>query len=86
MSDDVQQQILATLREIRDGQRTAIEHLTAQRALVEEQVQRSRTTIAESVALQRLAVKRQRTITLIALPALFACMAAIAYLMFRYLF
>lgn len=79
-----QNETLATLREIRDGQRQIIELLSAHRALAEEQLMRSRETIAESVGLQRLALQRQRAITLIAVPAILACIAAIAYLVFRY--
>lgn len=79
-----QNETLATLREIRDGQRQIIELLSAHRALAEEQLRRSRETIAESVGLQRLALQRQRAITLIAVPAILACIAAIAYLVFRY--
>ena len=83
--NDTDQQILATLREIRDGQRAALEQLSAHRALTQQQVEWSRQSIETSVGLQRLAIKRQRTVSLIAIPALFACMAAIAYLMVRYL-
>ena len=84
MSQEIQQQILETLREIRDGQREMLSNLAAQRALAEEQIAKSRENIEESVGLQRLALKRQRTITLIAVPGIFACIAAIAYLVLRY--
>lgn len=83
MSDE-SQQILSALREIRDGQREIISHLAAQRELAEQQLQRSRTTIEESVGLQREALRRQRTITLVALPGILACIAAILYLVWRY--
>jgi hypothetical protein len=36
------------------------------------------------VGLQREALKRQRTITVVALPALLLCIAAIAWLLLRY--
>jgi hypothetical protein len=85
MSQETQQQILETLREIRDGQREMLSHLAAQRTLAEEQIKKSRESIEESVGLQRLALKRQRTITLIAVPGIFACIAAIVYLILRYL-
>ena len=77
-------EILNILRQIRDGQREVIQLLSAQRTLAEEQLKKSRETIAESVGLQRLALQRQRTITLIAVPAILACIAAIAYLVIRY--
>lgn len=76
--------LLATLREIRDGQRELIRIVSAHRALAEEQLKRSRETISESVGLQRLALQRQRALTLFAVPAILACIAAIAYLVFRY--
>lgn len=84
MSEETEQRILEVLREIRDDQREILGLLTVQRAATEEQVVKSRESIAESVSLQRLALARQRTITLIAVPAILACIAAIAYLVLRY--
>jgi hypothetical protein len=75
---------LDLLREIRDGQQTIIELLSAQRMLAEEQIKRSRDSIEESVGLQRLALQRQRTITLVAVPGILICIAAIGYLVLRY--
>ena len=84
MIQEIEQQMLDTLREIREGQREIIQLLSAQHATAEEQVRKSRETIAESVGLQRLALQRQRTVTLIAIPGILACIAAIAYLVLRY--
>jgi hypothetical protein len=84
VNQDTEQQILATLREIRDQQREIVGHLAAQRALAEEQVQKSRASIDESIGLQREALKRQQAITRIAIPGILACIAAIAYLVLRY--
>lgn len=84
MNPETEQQILATLREIRDGQREIIGHLLAQRSLAEEQLRKSRASVEESVGLQREALRRQRTITLVAVPGILACIAAIAYLVLRY--
>ncbi len=84
MPEENQKEILDTLREIRDGQREVIQLLSAQRTLAEEQLKKSRETISESVGLQRLALQRQRAITLIAIPAILACIATIAYLVIRY--
>jgi len=84
MSQENEQQMLEVLREIRDGQREMLGLLAAQRVAAEEQVKKSRESIAESVALQRLGLARQRTVTLIAVPGILACMAAIAYLVWRY--
>jgi hypothetical protein len=84
MSQDTEQQILETLRDIREGQREALQIMSSHRALVEEQLQVSRKRVEESVGLQRLALQRQKTITLIAIPGILACIAAIAYLVLRY--
>jgi hypothetical protein len=84
MNPEIEQQVLETLREIRDGQREMLSILAAQRSLAEEQIRKSRASIEESVGLQRLAIRRQRTISLIAIPGIAACIAAIAYLVLRY--
>ncbi|MFZ5568662.1 MAG: hypothetical protein ACOY95_16895 [Pseudomonadota bacterium] len=76
--------ILATLREIRDDQRALLAQVQAQRALAEQQMAQSKQRIDESVGLQREALRRQRTITVVALPALLLCIAAIAWLLLRY--
>jgi hypothetical protein len=77
LPDDPQREQLELLREIRDT-------LKAQRALVEEQLARSRRSVEESIGLQRTALARQRQITLIALPGILACILAIGYLVLRY--
>jgi hypothetical protein len=84
MDQETQQQVVDVLREIREGQREIIELLSAQQVAAEEHVKKSRESVAESVGLQRLALKRQRTVTLIAVPGILACIAAIAYLVMRY--
>jgi len=84
MSQETDQQILDTLREIREGQREALKIMEAHRALVEEQIQISRKTVEESVSLQRVALQRQKVITMIAVPGILVCIAAIAYLVARY--
>ncbi|MNZ53431.1 hypothetical protein D3C78_713090 [compost metagenome] len=85
MSDEqYRDESLSVLREIRDTQREILAQLGAQRALAEEQVRRSRETVEESIGLQRLALQRQRSITLIAVPGILACIAAIGYLVLRY--
>lgn len=78
------QEQVQLLREIRDGQLKIIELMSAQQALAEEQMKRSRASIDESVGLQKLALQRQRTITLFAVPAIMVCIAAIVFLILRY--
>lgn len=77
MAEDPQREQIELLREIRDT-------LGLQRALVEEQLARSRQTMDESLGLQRTALARQRQITLIAVPGILACLLAIGYLIWRY--
>lgn len=85
MNDDkLQQQLLAAVIEIRDTQRAMLEQMAAQRALAEQQVKKSMATVDESIGLQRLALQRQRTVTLVAVPGILACIAAIAYLVLKY--
>ena len=84
-NDQNQSEMLAVLREIRDGQRAMLEQVAAQRALIEEQVKRSRESIAESISLQKVALDRQRAITLFAMVGIVGCIAAILYLVLRYI-
>jgi hypothetical protein len=84
MSEDKEQQTLELLRQLRDGQREIVALLTAQRALAEEQLRKSQQRVEESVGLQKEALRRQKTITLIAVPGILVCIAAVAYLVLRY--
>ncbi|MGE5843105.1 MAG: hypothetical protein ACM335_12535 [Deltaproteobacteria bacterium] len=84
MSEEIVKQILETLREIREGQKDILAKLEEQRSLAEEQMRKSGARIEESVNLQRQALLKQRSITLIAVPGILVCILAIAYLVFRY--
>jgi hypothetical protein len=77
MSEKHLMELLETVREIRD-------HLFSQRALLEEQIARSRKTSEEAIALQRQALQRQRSVTVLAGIGILACIAAIGYLVIRY--
>ena len=77
MSEKHFMELLETVREIRD-------HLSSQRALLEEQIARSRKTAEEAIALQRQALQRQRSVTVLAGIGILACIAAIGYLVIRY--
>lgn len=83
-NDKFQQELLAAVIAIRDTQRALLEQLAAQRALAEQQVKKSMATVDESIGLQRLALQRQRTVTLVAVPGILACIAAIGYLVLKY--
>jgi len=72
------------LVEIRDNQQRALEQQAAQLAVAREQLERARVQVAESIDLQRQAIARVKRISAIAIPGILACIAAIAYLVFRY--
>jgi hypothetical protein len=76
--------IVSLLGEIRDNQRQALEQQRAQLEIARGHFEQARVQIAESLKLQQEAVRRQRTIGRIALPALLFCIAAIVYLVWRY--
>ena len=84
VGENSEQETLQVLREIRDGQREIIALLAEQRTLAAEELRKSQARVEESVSLQKEALRRQRTITLIAVPGILACIAAIAYLVIRY--
>jgi hypothetical protein len=84
MSQEREQEIIEILREIRDGQREIAALLAAQRTVAEEHLRKSQERVDESIGLQQDALRRQRSITLIAVPGILACIAAIAYLVIRY--
>jgi len=77
MSEKHLMELLETVREIRD-------HLSSQRVLLEEQIARSRKTAEEAIALQRQALQRQRSVTVLAGIGILACITAIGYLVIRY--
>jgi t-SNARE complex subunit (syntaxin) len=76
---------LSVLREIRDDQRTMLERQREHLEIARTQLEQARNQIAESIALQREAVSRARTATRVAIPGILLCIAAIAYLVVRYL-
>jgi len=84
MNEETEKQLLEILREIRDTNRDTLQAIHKQQELVREQLEISRNTVGESVALQRLGLKRQRTVTLIAVPGIVFCISAILYLVIRY--
>ena len=75
---------VALLTEIRDNQRRALEMQREQLELVREQAEHTRASVAESIDLQRLAIRKQRLITRLALPAILLCIGLIVYLLVRY--
>ena len=76
--------VQAILTEIRDTQQLALANQQRLVALAEDQAERARRQIEESLALQREAIAKQRTVMRIAFPGIVFCIAMIAYLVFRY--
>jgi hypothetical protein len=73
------------LVEIRDNQREALARQSEHIEIAKRQLEHAQARIQESMGLQREALARQRTITRVALPLIGLCIAAIAYLILRYL-
>jgi hypothetical protein len=72
------------LTEIRDDQRAMLERQRAQLEIAQIHLELAKGQIEESLKLQHEALRRQRTVTRVAVPGILACMAAIAYLVLRY--
>ncbi|HEY6953185.1 MAG TPA: hypothetical protein VI758_12335 [Bacteroidota bacterium] len=85
MKRNIDNEILTTLKKIHEGQQQIIKVLSAQHGTVEELAKQSRETVEESLGLQRTALRRQRTIGIVAVPGIVACIVAILYLVLRYL-
>jgi hypothetical protein len=84
MSEERDLAMLDVLREIRDGQRAMVDLLAKQHALAASHFEQSRETVAQSIALQRIGLNRFRSVSLVAIPGIVACIAAIGYLVVRY--
>ena len=81
MNDD---RIASLLGEIRDNQREMLERQRIQLEIAQKHLEQAKAQVAESLTLQREAVSRARTATRFGVPAILVCIAAIAYLVFRY--
>lgn len=76
--------VIQLLEELRDQQREALEAQKNHVALTREQVERARVQVAESLALQKLAMARQKSVTRVAFTGIAICLALIAVLLLRY--
>jgi len=83
MNDEAE--IKALLSEIRDNQRIALERQAEQLAVAREQLERARGQVAESLALQKQAMQRFKSLSWIVLPLVALCVGLIVYLIVRYL-
>jgi hypothetical protein len=77
-------EILEALKRIEANQRKALEAQEQHLALAKAQLERSERTVNESVALQKLAVARQATVTRIALPLIVVLIVLLGYLLVRW--
>lgn len=81
---DKEQEILATLREIRDAQLEAAARQREALDILKANAERAASIGEESIALQRQAVERAKRIGAFALPAILICIGLLAYLLIRY--
>ena len=72
------------LREIRDNQYESLQLHRTHLDYAKQQLERSRTQVAESIGLQREAIAKTRAIMAIAIPGIVLCIALIFYLIARY--
>lgn len=77
--------IRALLVEIRDNQKEALRQQAAELSIAQEQLDRARRQVDESLRLQREAIARQKTAMRVAFPGVALCIAAIIYLAVRLL-
>ena len=77
-------EILEALKRIEANQRKALEAQEEHLALAKAQLERSEERVKESVALQKLAVARQATVTRIALPLILVLIVLLGYLLVRW--
>jgi beta-lactamase regulating signal transducer with metallopeptidase domain len=76
--------IISLLTSIEENQRKALEAQEKHLTLAQAQLDRSNTTILESVGLQRVAVARQKQALWIILPLAGVLLLLLVYLLFRY--
>lgn len=78
-------EIKQLLTEIRDNQILAFQPQQEQLDLSRQQVDRAKTQVAESIELQKLAMARFKSISIIAIPGILLYIGLILYLVIRYL-
>ncbi|MFO1283549.1 MAG: hypothetical protein U1F51_14020 [Burkholderiales bacterium] len=81
---DSHDQIIDLLRRIEANQRSALEVQERQVAFAKAQLERSERIAAESVALQKTAVERQRRVGFLALPLIVLLIVLLAWLLVRW--
>ena len=77
-------EIIALLTRIEQNQQQALQAQEKHLALAQAQLDRSNTTIRESIELQRVAVARQAQVRNIALPLIVVLMLLLGYLLVKW--
>ncbi|MEO0996179.1 MAG: hypothetical protein AAFX58_01555 [Pseudomonadota bacterium] len=72
------------LTKIEANQRRALDLAEEHVTLARSEVERARGQVEASIGLQKEALARQRTVTLVAFPGILFCIGAILYLVIRY--
>lgn len=80
----IEDELKSLLVEIRDNQRESMRFQREHLELAAQQLERSRTQVAESIELQREAIGKTRMIFGIAIPGVVLCIGLIIYLLVRY--
>lgn len=75
--------LLAVLQRIEENQRRALAVQAEHLALVQAQFKRSEEKVAESLALQKVAMSRQAFVNRFVLPVLLAALAYVGWMIFR---
>lgn len=78
------EELIALLRRIEQNQQRGLELQERQFALAQAQFDKSNERINESLALQRVAVKRQEQIRNVALPVVLGLLFLLGYLLVRW--
>ena len=76
--------IVEMLERIEENQRKALDAQQRHLQIAQDQLERSNTTIKESIELQRTAVGRQAQVTRIVIPLIVVLLALLAYLLVKY--
>ena len=82
MSDN--DEIRDLLIEIRDSQRLSLQKQEEHLAVAQEQINRSKGQVQESLELQRQSIERVKQISRFAVPGIIFCVILIVYLLVKY--
>jgi hypothetical protein len=81
---DKSQEIAELLTEIRDHLREGSKRQTETLEFLRAQAERSKVVVDHSVSLQELAIRRQRSLQVFAVPIVVMCIGVLVWLIFKY--